>query len=80
MRDQLRRKPHTDLQLGLPIAGVWEEVLNTDASIYTGSGVGNLGSVTAHTTPSPSFHGFPASATITAPPLGAVWFRLGSTP
>ena len=30
-------------RLGLPSAGVWDEVVNTDAETYTGSGVGNLG-------------------------------------
>ena len=31
--------PH-DYRLGLPAAGTWEEVLNTDAELYGGSGVG----------------------------------------
>ncbi len=39
--------PHDDYRLGLPSAGEWEEILNTDAEAYTGSGVGNFGSVTA---------------------------------
>ena len=37
--------------LGLPFAGEWTEVINTDAEIYGGSGVGNLGTVTAHESP-----------------------------
>jgi 1,4-alpha-glucan branching enzyme len=65
--------PHYDYRIGLPETGRWDEVLNTDAAIYSGSGVGNLGSVTA--VPEPS-HGLPASAAITVPPLGAVWLRL----
>ncbi|HET7736582.1 MAG TPA: 1,4-alpha-glucan branching protein GlgB [Nocardioidaceae bacterium] len=64
--------PHENYRIGLPEAGRWEEVLNTDAAGYTGSGVGNFGSVTAE--PSPS-HGFPASATLVVPPLGALWLR-----
>jgi 1,4-alpha-glucan branching enzyme len=62
--------PHEKYQIGLPRAGRWREVLNTDAGNYGGSGVGNLGSVEA--VPEP-FHGRPASATITVPPLGALW-------
>jgi len=64
--------PHDGYQIGLPEAGRWDEVLNTDAAAYSGSGVGNLGSVTAVPTPS---HGMPASVTITVPPLGALWLR-----
>ena len=35
--------PHHDYRIGLPQAGPWSEVLNTDAAVYAGSGVGNLG-------------------------------------
>ncbi len=35
--------PHYDYQLGLPVAGPWTEVVNTDADTYGGSGVGNFG-------------------------------------
>src|SRR5690606_16000513 len=44
-------------RLGLPAAGVWREVLNTDAEEFSGSGVGNHGTVTA--VPEP-FEGHPA--------------------
>ena len=39
--------PHHDYKVGLPAAGRWEELLNTDAAAYGGSGVGNLGKVEA---------------------------------
>ena len=39
--------PHHDYRIGLPSAGAWTEVLNTDAEIYGGSGVGNYGRVQA---------------------------------
>ena len=55
--------------IGLPRAGRWEERLNTDAEVYGGSGVGNLGGVDATEVP---WHGWPASAAIGVPPLGAV--------
>jgi 1,4-alpha-glucan branching enzyme len=63
--------PHPRYRIGLPSAGRWREVINTDAGIYGGSGVGNLGGVEAVAEP---WHGRPASATITVPPLGVVWF------
>jgi len=63
-------RPHLEYKVGLPRAGRWREVLNTDASIYGGSDVGNLGGVEA--VPEP-WHGLPASATITLPPLGVLW-------
>jgi 1,4-alpha-glucan branching enzyme len=64
--------PHHDHVLGLPHGGSWAEVLNTDAEVYSGSGVGNLGVVRAADTPR---HGMPASASVTVPPLGALWLR-----
>jgi 1,4-alpha-glucan branching enzyme len=63
-------RPHLEYKVGLPRAGRWREVLNTDAVIYGGSGVGNLGGVEAAPEP---WHGLPASATITLPPLGVLW-------
>ena len=62
--------PHHGYRLGLPAAGTWTEVLNTDAEAYAGSGVGNFGTVTATEDP---WHGQPASTTVTLPPLGAVF-------
>jgi len=64
--------PHERYQLGLPLAGRWEESLNTDADAYSGSGVGNMGSVMAD---GRKWHGQPASATLTLPPLGTLWLR-----
>ena len=56
-------------RVGLPHAGKWREVLNTNAAIYGGSGSGNLGTVTAG---GYSAHGKPASAEIFLPPLAAI--------
>jgi 1,4-alpha-glucan branching enzyme len=64
--------PHEGYRMGLPHTGRWEEVLNTDAEGYGGSGVGNLGSVEAV---DESWHGRPASAALRVPPLGTVWLR-----
>lgn len=62
--------PHHDYRVGLPLAGAWREVLNTDAGLYGGSGVGNLGAVEAEGTP---WHGQPASALVQLPPSGVLW-------
>jgi 1,4-alpha-glucan branching enzyme len=67
--------PHHDYRLGLPFAGTWREVLNTDADTYGGSGVGNYGAVEA--VPE-EFHARPASAMLSLPPLGVLW--LAATP
>ena len=61
------------MRFGLPEAGTWREVLNTDAAVYGGSGVGNHGSVTAVDEP---WAGRPASADVQLPPLGVVWLQL----
>jgi 1,4-alpha-glucan branching enzyme len=68
--------PHEEYRLGLPRAGEWIEVLNTDAADYGGSGVGNLGGV--HTDDL-QWHGMPVSARLRVPPLGALWLRPGLT-
>jgi 1,4-alpha-glucan branching enzyme len=62
--------PRTGLRIGLPQAGRWREVLNTDAVAYGGSGIGNLGAVEAEAVP---HRGFPASAEVVLPPLACVW-------
>ncbi|MEW9532679.1 1,4-alpha-glucan branching protein GlgB [Microbispora sp. NPDC049125] len=64
--------PHLDYRLGLPVGGRWEEVINTDAYEYAGSGVGNMGGVEAIEAP---HHGLPFSVRLSVPPLGAVWLR-----
>jgi 1,4-alpha-glucan branching enzyme len=68
--------PRHDYRIGLPNPGRWDEVLSTDAERYGGSGVGNLGGVQAV---DEAWHGLPASASISVPPLGAVWFRFRPT-
>ena len=65
--------PYHNFRLGLPKPGVWKEIMNTDAEIYGGSGVGNFGGVQTQEHQS---HGRPYSAEITVPPLGSVWLKL----
>jgi 1,4-alpha-glucan branching enzyme len=57
-------------RLGLPQAGRWRELLNTDAEAYGGSNTGNLGGVEAQPI---GWGGQPFSAEMTLPPLGVVW-------
>ncbi|WP_280358245.1 1,4-alpha-glucan branching protein GlgB [Nocardia otitidiscaviarum] len=61
---------HPDYRVGLPGGGRWREILNTDATAYGGSGIGNLGGVTADGEPS---HGRPVSAAVTLAPNSALW-------
>ncbi|MET9626009.1 1,4-alpha-glucan branching protein GlgB [Lentzea sp. NPDC006480] len=62
--------PHHDYRVGLPSAGRWKELVNTDAVHYGGSGVGNLGGVEAEAKP---WHGRPYSALLQLPPSGVLW-------
>ncbi|WP_427004720.1 1,4-alpha-glucan branching enzyme [Pseudarthrobacter sp. H2] len=64
--------PHPDYLLGVPSAGGWQEVLNTDAAGYGGSGVLNAGTLTAS---DGGLDGQPATLTVTLPPLGAAYFK-----
>ncbi|WP_425956439.1 1,4-alpha-glucan branching protein GlgB [Xylanimonas sp. McL0601] len=61
--------PHEGYRLALPSGGSWREAFNTDAEIYGGSGVGNLGAVTAEPVP---WHGREHSVAVRVPPLGAI--------
>ena len=59
-------------RLGVPSGGRWMEILNTDAPIYGGSGVGNLGGVDAI---EGGLHGMSHHVEIALPPLGCVMLR-----
>ena len=64
--------PRINYQLGVPYAGYWEEIMNTDAGLYGGSGHGNLGGV--RTTPVAS-HGHHHALMLVLPPLAMVCFK-----
>ena len=57
-------------RLGVPRSGRWQEMLNSDAEAYHGSGQGNLGGVEA--TPTPS-HGYAYSVNLRLPPLAVLY-------
>ncbi|MDQ2069038.1 1,4-alpha-glucan branching protein GlgB [Natronospira bacteriovora] len=61
-----------DYRIGLPEGGAWREIFNSDAEAYGGSGVGNLGQVSAIQS---SWMGRPWSVALRLPPLGAVYLE-----
>jgi 1,4-alpha-glucan branching enzyme len=69
--------PRYNYRVGLPREGQWDEILNTDAMLYGGGNVGNLGGVT---TDRYKVHGQPFSAPLTLPPLGIVVLQPRSMP
>ncbi|WP_280688683.1 1,4-alpha-glucan branching protein GlgB [Kitasatospora sp. GAS204B] len=60
----------TGYRIGLPAAGVWQVVLDTDDSRYGGAGSGRPGPHQAEELP---WQGQPFSAELTLPPLATVW-------
>ncbi len=70
--------PRHNYSIGVPYNGFWQEILNSDAELYGGSGQGNLGGL--GTIPI-SLHGRPHALTLALPPLSALFFRFaGSIP
>ena len=57
--------PHENYQLPFPSAGIWREVLNTDAAAFGGSGVSNEQLIV----------GASQIASVRIPPLATVWFK-----
>ena len=64
--------PREGYRIGVPHEGRWQELLNSDATCYGGSGVGNLGGLKAETEP---IHGRSHSLNLTLPPLGCLVFK-----
>ena len=64
--------PREAYRVGVPFAGQWEEVLNSDSSNYAGSNYGNSGGVLAEETPS---HGQALSLSLNLPPLAVLILR-----
>jgi 1,4-alpha-glucan branching enzyme len=63
--------PRRDYRIGVPFTGRWKELLNSDAEMFGGSGLGNMGGVDGERFPC---HGREASVRLTLPPLSATWF------
>ena len=64
--------PRHDYRVGVTLPGFWREVVNTDASVYGGSNVGNRGGIHAEGV---AAHGRPHSLVLTLPPLATVIFE-----
>jgi len=58
-------------RIGVPREGRYQEVLNSDAAEYGGSGIGNYGGYFAERI---AWHGHPASLPVNTPPLGCIVF------
>ncbi|WP_296582339.1 1,4-alpha-glucan branching protein GlgB [Xanthobacter sp.] len=63
--------PRQGYRIGVPQAGRWREVLNSDAPLYGGSGMGNYGGVETREEPA---HGEGQSLDLTLPPLSTLLF------
>ncbi|HBG50743.1 MAG TPA: 1,4-alpha-glucan branching enzyme, partial [Gammaproteobacteria bacterium] len=64
--------PRNNYRIGVPQGGLWEELLNSDAAIYGGSNIGNLGRIEAAPVATQDyFH----SLSLTLPPLGIIYLK-----
>ncbi|HKW89047.1 MAG TPA: 1,4-alpha-glucan branching protein GlgB [Candidatus Acidoferrales bacterium] len=61
-----------DYRVGVPEAGYYREILNTDSSHYGGGDVGNKGGVRAEPVP---WNGRPYSLKLRLPPLAAIYLK-----
>jgi 1,4-alpha-glucan branching enzyme len=61
--------PREHYRIGVPLQGFYREGLNTDAALYGGTNLGNLGGVYAEEVPS---HGELFSISLTLPPLATL--------
>jgi len=67
--------PRTNYIVGVPTGGYWRELANSDATLYGGSGMGNLGGIYASPV---AAHGRPHSLAVTLPPLAVLMFKGGA--
>jgi 1,4-alpha-glucan branching enzyme len=69
--------PREKYRIGVPVAGFYKEIFNSDASWYGGSGIGNQGGVYSRAVEA---HGRPQSIIVVVPPLATVMFKLVAAP
>jgi 1,4-alpha-glucan branching enzyme len=67
--------PRQDYRIGVPKAGYYREILNSDSEHYWGSNVGNGGGRQTDYLPS---HGHAYSLSLTLPPLATMMFKLAA--
>jgi len=64
--------PRHGYRIGVPRAGRWREIINTDSALYGGSNAGNSGSID---TSGSGAHGQAQSLDLLLPPLATILFR-----
>jgi 1,4-alpha-glucan branching enzyme len=64
--------PRFGYRIGVPDAGFYGELLNSDAAVYGGGNVGNGGGAASEAVPA---HGFEHSLRLTVPPLGCLYLK-----
>ena len=64
--------PRSNYVVGVPCGGYWREIANSDATLYGGGGMGNLGGVEAAPVPA---HGRFHSLALTLPPLAVLYLK-----
>jgi len=64
--------PRADYRIGVPRAGRWREIINSDSALYGGSNAGNSGGLG---TSGAGAHGQAQSLELLLPPLATVLFR-----
>ena len=65
----MERAPY---RIGVPWAGFWREVINSDAAVYGGCGAGNLGGLQTSNIP---LHGQPYSLELLLPGVSTLILR-----
>ncbi|MEK7842639.1 MAG: alpha amylase C-terminal domain-containing protein, partial [Pseudomonadota bacterium] len=65
--------PRVGYRIGVPVAGNYQEIFNSDSTYYGGSNLGNLGHLA---TSGESWMGLPDSIVITLPPLAGIILSL----
>jgi 1,4-alpha-glucan branching enzyme len=64
--------PHHGERVGVPAAGNWKEIFNTDEKQYWGSGMGNAKAIKSE---KEYWHGKENSILVDLPPLSAIVFK-----
>jgi 1,4-alpha-glucan branching enzyme len=63
-------------RIGVPAAGIYREILNTDSTFFGGGNIGNGGAIAAESRP---HHGLDFSLLLTLPPLAVIWLEVPQT-
>jgi 1,4-alpha-glucan branching enzyme len=64
--------PRHNYRIGVPVSGLYQELINTDSSYYGGGNMGNSGFVSSEAVP---FHGRLTSVQLTLPPLAVIYLK-----